>query len=148
MTNKFSDVYKLVAGYIKIGKVLNIPQQDALVKVFDKADDIDCIVRTSNGWKAETGDLFDIIGHNPIFVVKTLDVFFNNGFITYNEDGQIIVNPYVCNDYHEEWEDIYYLFDNNKYFANFLCDAQNYLDKYNITVSRFDSKTGSIYVDY
>lgn len=148
MINKFDDMYKLVAGYMKISQVLNVPQQDALVKVFDKADDTDCIVRTSNGRKAETGDLFNIIGHNPIFVVKTLDVFFNNGFITYNEDKQIIVNPYLCKDYHEEWENIYDLFDNNKYFTNFLCNAQNYLDKYNIEITRFDKKSGNFYVSY
>lgn len=148
MINKFCDVYKLVAGYIKIGNILNTSQQDALIKVFDKADDVDCIVRTSNGWKAEAGDLFDIIGHNPIFVVKTLDVFFHNGFITYNEDKQIIVNPYLCKDYHEQWEDIYYLFDNNKYFTNFICDAENYLDKYNIDITRYDEKSDMFYLYY
>lgn len=148
MINKFDDVYKLIIGYIKIRNVLNTLQQDALVKIFDKADDTDCIVRTSNDWKAETGDLFDIIGHNPIFVVKALDVFFDNGFITYNENKQIIINPYLCEDYHEEWEDIYYLFDNNKYFVNFICNAQNYLDKYNIKISSFDAKADKIYVDY
>lgn len=148
MINKFDDIYKLIIGYIKIKNVLNTLEQDALIKVFDSADDTDCIVRTSNGWKAEAGDLFDIIGHNPIFVVKALDVFFNNGFITYNENKQIITNPYLCEGYHEEWEDVYYLFDNNKYFNNFLCDAQNYLDKYNIKISSLDAKTDKIYVDY
>lgn len=148
MTNKFNNIYKLVGGYIKIGNVLNTPQQDALVKVFDKADDVDCIVRTSNGRKAKAGDLFDIIKYNPIFVVKTLDLFFHNGFITYNEDKQIIANPYLCKDYNEQWEDIYCLFDNNKYFTNFLCEAENYLDKYNIEITRYDEKSDMFYVNY
>lgn len=148
MTYGFDNLCKLIMGYLKIGTILDKLQENALIQVINSADDIDCIVRTSNGWKAEAGDLFDIIGHNPIFVVKVLDIFFHNGFITYNENKQIIVNPYLCEGYHEQWEDIYHLFDNNKYFSNFICEAENYLNKYNIEITRYDAKSETYYVNY
>lgn len=148
MINKFDDIYKMIIGYLKIGTTLDMLQENALVELIQSTDDTDCIVRTSNGDKAKTGDLFEIIGHNPIFIVKALDVFFQNGFITYNEDKQIILNPYLCKGYHEQLEDIYYLFDNNKYFNNFICEAQNYLDKYNIEIACYDEKADRISVSY
>ena len=148
LINNFDDMYKMITGCLKIGTTLDILQENALVKLMQSTDDTDCIVRTSNGDKAKTGDLFDIIGHNPIFIVKALDVFFQNGFITYNEDKQIIINPYLYKGYHEQLEDIYYLFDNNKYFNNFICEAQNYLDKYNIEIASYDEKSDRISVSY
>ena len=81
-------MYKLITGYLKIGTTLDMLQENALVTLIQNTDDTDCIVRTANDCKAKTGDLFDIIGHNPIFIVKALDVFFQNGFITYNADKQ------------------------------------------------------------
>lgn len=74
--------------------------------------------------------------------------FFQNGFITYNEDNQIILNPYLCKGYHEQLEDIYYLFDNNKYFNNFICEAENYLDKYNVHITCYDEQSDRISVSY
>lgn len=67
MINSFDDMYKLITGYLKIGNTLDMLQENALVKLIQSTDDTDCIVRTSNDCKATTGDLFDIIGHNPIF---------------------------------------------------------------------------------